>query len=289
MEKGIVFFSFDNGTTWESRSKGLPAGIFLSDIAVGEEVLGLSTKQHGIFVFDEASGEWKGVKTNPAPGDEVNVLYFFQGSMLAGTKESGIFISSNLGGSWAPYTQGLKNLTIRKLSAIDNRLYACTNDGLYVFDEATKSWKLEYGQSMLQVNGIKGLHGEIYLGTNKGVFKKKQSGGEWKQIMPNRSLHNISADRKNIYALTYSELFISPDKGMTWQSDQKGLPAGMYSFQVTEKDNTVLAGQWDGVYVKTPSQGWKLSSQGLPYNFPVLELVVSGDVLVVGSSQWSGE
>ena len=63
----------------------------------------------------------------------------------------------------------------------------------------------------------------------------------------------------------------------------------MYSFQVIENHNTVLAGQWDGVYIKTTSQGWKLSNHGLPVSFPVLELVVKGDIIVAGSSQWSNE
>ena len=107
--------------------------------------------------------------------------------------------------------------------------------------------------------------------------------------MPGRSLHNISSDRRNMYALTYNELFISSDRGNSWHSDQKGMPAGMYSFQVIEKGNTVLAGQWDGVYVKTDSQGWKLSNKGLPFNFPVLELVITTDIIVAGSSQWSNK
>ena len=107
--------------------------------------------------------------------------------------------------------------------------------------------------------------------------------------MTNRSLHNIGSDRKNIYALTYNELFVSSDNGTTWNSDQKGMPVGMYTFQIIEKDNTVLAGQWDGVYVKTASQGWTLSNKGLPFNFPVLELAITADIMVAGSSQWSNK
>jgi hypothetical protein len=60
-----------------------------------------------------------------------------------------------------------------------------------------------------------------------------------------------------------------------------------YTFQVIEKDNTLLAGQWDGVYIKRGAIGWALSNQGLPKDLPVLELVVSGNTVVAGSSQWS--
>lgn len=57
-----------------------------------------------------------------------------------------------------------------------------------------------------------------------------------------------------------------------------------YTFQVIEKDNTVLAVQWDGVYIKRGQQGWALSNQGLPKDLPVLELVVTGNTIVAGSS-----
>jgi photosystem II stability/assembly factor-like uncharacterized protein len=286
-DKGIVYFSFDNGKTWENRSRGLPDNIFLSDLAVSNDFLGLTTKKNGIFTFDFSTQEWKAIKSIPIENDEINALYFHQKELFAGTKNSGIFISSDKGSNWAAYSKGLQNMTIRKLLVIGDKFYAGTNGGLYFYDRLSKQWKLDYGHSSLQVNGIKELNGQIFIGTNQGAFRKKNN--EWTQVMTNRSLHNISSDRKNIYAMTYSELFISSDNGTTWHSDQKGMPDGMYTFQVVEKDNTVLAGQWDGVYVKTGSQGWTLSNKGLPLNFPVLEIVFTSDFLVAGSSQWSKE
>lgn len=286
-DKGIVYFSFDNGKTWENRSQGLPDNIFLTDIAVSHAFLGLATKKNGMFIFDYSLKEWKVVKSIPIENDEINALHFHQNRLFAGTKSSGVFISSDKGVNWAAYNEGLQNMTIRKLIAIGDKLYAGTNGGLYFYDQLSKRWKLEYGHSSLQVNGIINLNGEIFIGTNQGAFRKKNNA--WEQIMNNRSLHNIGSDRKNIYALTYSELFVSSDKGTTWHSDQKGMPNGMYTFQVVEKDNTILARQWDGVYVKTASQGWVLSNQGLPINFPVLEIVFTSDFIVVDSSQWSKE
>jgi len=287
VEKGIVYFSFDNGKTWANRSRGLPDNIFLSDMAVGNDFLGLATKKNGIFTYDFSIEKWIVIKSIPTENDEINALYFHQNKLFAGTKNSGVFISWDKGDNWAGYNEGLQNLTIRKLLVIEDKLYAGTNGGLYVYDIVSKKWKLEYGHASLQINGIKELQGELFIGTNQGAFKKKNN--EWKQIMTNRSLHNIGSDRKNIYALTYSELFVSSDNGTTWRSDQKGMPVGMYTFQVIEKDNTVLAGQWDGVYVKTATQGWTLSNKGLPLNFPVLEIVFTTDFIVAGSSQWSKE
>ncbi|MCD9016030.1 WD40/YVTN/BNR-like repeat-containing protein [Parachryseolinea silvisoli] len=283
--KGIVYFSTDNGRTWENTSAGLPDDIFLSDIAAAPGFLGLSTKQHGIFLFNFAKNEWSALPTIPS-ADEINALYFHQGKILAGTKNNGLFISSDLGKTWVSFSRGLKNLTIRKLTDLEHKVYAGTNGGLYVLQESTNQWIPEHEENGLQVNGMRALDGDLYAGTNRGVFKKSKGGQDWKQIMPGRSLHNLGVDRKNIYALTYSELFISTDKGASWKSDQTGMPP-KYTFQVIEKDNTLLAGQWDGVYIKRGLQGWALSNQGLPKDLPVLELVVNGNTIVAGSSQWS--
>ena len=284
-KKGIVYFSTDNGQTWENTSAGLPENIFLSDIATAPGFLGLSTKQHGIFLFNFAKNEWSALATIPTT-DEINALHFHQGKILVGTKNNGLFISPDLGKTWTPFSRGLKNLAIRKLTYLEQKLYAGTNGGLYVLQESTNQWTSEHAETGLQVNGMRALDGDLYAGTNRGIFKKSKGERDWKQIMPGRSLHNLGVDRKNIYALTYSELFISNDKGATWKSDQTGMPP-KYTFQVIEKDNTLLAGQWDGVYIKRGLEGWALSNQGLPKDLPVLELVVSGNTVVAGSSQWS--
>jgi photosystem II stability/assembly factor-like uncharacterized protein len=287
-ERGIVYFSTDNGKTWENKSDGLPDGIFLSDMAVAPGLLGLSTKHQGIFLFNFVQNKWVSLATIPTP-DEINVLAFHGGKILAGTKSNGVFSSSDLGRTWMPLNHGLKNLTVRKLVYLEHSLYAGTNGGLYAFNESNQQWRPELDEPGLQVNGIRALAGDLYAGGNRGIFKKSKGKQEWKQIMPGYSLHNVGVDAKNIYALTYGkagELFRSPDKGRSWISDQTGMPP-RYTFQVIEKGNTLLAGQWDGVYVKHDKQGWVLSSQGLPKNLPVLELVITGNTIVAGSSQWS--
>jgi len=286
-EKGIVYFSYDTGKTWENKSKGLPDNIFLSDMATGTNFLGLTTKHNGIFIFDFPTNQWRKTETVPIENDEINVMYFYHNQVLVGTRNNGLFISSDKGRTWTTNNNGLKNLTIRRILAIEDKLYVGTNGGLFSFDELHKKWKLMFGQNGLQVNGIREFDKEIYIGTNQGVFKLDKIKNEWKNLMQNHSLHTISTDRKNIYALTYNELFVSSDNGNSWKSDQQGMPVGKYSFQVLAINNTLLAGQWDGVYSKTDSQGWKLSNEGLPAKFPVLELTSIDNLTIAASSQWS--
>jgi ligand-binding sensor domain-containing protein len=283
--RGIVYFSFDNGFSWEDKSLGLPPDIFLTDLATGPNFLGASTKRNGIFLFDFQLKRWTPSPTVPVGDDDVDVLTYHNGSMIAGTGNSGLFISSNRGKSWQSLNVGLPNLTIRKIVVIDNLLYACTNGGLFLMDEATHRWNLVYGESTLQVNGVLQFRDELYIGTNRGAFKRVKGKNTWQEVLSKAALHNIGSDSSNVYAMVYNELYVSPDNGHVWKSDQKGMPQGKYTFQVIPYKKDVFAGQWDGVYRKTP-MGWMLSNHGMPKDFPVTELVGSEGLLVAASSQW---
>lgn len=291
-ENGVIFFSFDNGGSWENKSIGLPEGIFLTDIATSDGLIGISTKQNGIFFYNFQANIWRSGANNPPTPNNLDALIFFNDQLLVGAENAGIFISDIQGQSWRPYNKGLEDLTIRKFAVVNNKLFVGTNSGLYSLNEKEKEWILEYGESTLQVNGITGLDGEIYIGTNHGLFKTSNGQKSWKNVMPNRSLHNISSDENTVYAMVYDELYTSTDQGNTWKSIQKGLPDQLYSFQVIKKDSVIMVGQWDGVYKKKGSDifpfatnEWEFSSRGLPSKFAVTEMKTYKNMLVIGTTR----
>ena len=291
-DNGIIFFSFDNGDSWENKSIGLPEGIFLTDIATSDELMGISTKQNGIFLYDFQANIWRSGTNKPPTPNNLDALIFFNDRLFVGTENAGIFISDIQGQSWKPYNKGLEDLTIRKFAVVNNKLFVGTNGGLYSLNEKENRWILEYGERTLQVNGITGLDGEIYIGTNQGLFKTSNGQKSWKNVMPNRSLHNISSDENTVYAMVYDELFSSTDQGNTWKSIQKGLPDQLYSFQVAKKDRAIMVGQWDGVYKKKGSyklsfanSEWESSSRGLPSKFAVTEMMTYKNIIVIGTTE----
>jgi photosystem II stability/assembly factor-like uncharacterized protein len=285
--KGIVYFSADNGANWMNKSKGLPDSIFLTDIAASATLLGVATKRHGIFLFDFQNEVWVKTVATPQTSDNLDALYFHHDKIFTGTQRDGIFVSKDKGRTWTQYNDGLVDLTIRKFAVIDNTLYVGTNGGLYSLNEKQNKWISEYGQSPLQVNGIIEFDNEIYIGTNQGAFKTVQRQSDWIQIMKNRSLHNISVAGKMVYALAYNELFASADKGNSWHSEQMGMPEGKYSFQLLQKDNVVLVGQWDGIYRNDSLKNWTAANNGLPKRFAVTEMKPYKDLVVIASSGWS--
>lgn len=282
---GIIYFSLDNANTWEDKSNGLPENITLTDIAVSIKLIGATTKQHGIFFYNFQEDRWVKTAGSPQTTSNLDALIFLDNKLFVGSENAGVFVSADEGKTWISVNQGLGNLTIRKFATIDNVLYVATNGGLFSLNEKGNQWTLEFGQNSLQVNGITEFDGEIYIGTNRGIFKSEILKKGWKQVMGNRALHNISSDNRVVYAMTYNELMASFDRGNTWQSLQKGLPAQLYSFQLLEKDNIVFVGQWDGVYKKHSSTGWVFSSIGLPGKFAVTEMKIYQNILIIGCSE----
>ncbi len=286
---GIVYFSKDNGRTWENKSRGLPEKIKigLGGIAASATLLGLATKEQGIYIFDFKDSIWVHIPTDEQIiKNNIGALVFYKNEIYIGTQFGGVFFSNNQGKTWVSKNSGLGNLTIRRFAEIDNRLFVGTNGGLYSFDEPLNKWELEFGQNALQVNGITEFEGNIYIATNQGVFKTEKEFKNWKQVLFDSSVHNISSDSKTIYAMTYNELLSSTDKGVSWQNIQNGLPKELYTFNVIENENVVFAGQWDGVYRKDGSSGeWKLSSNGLPNKFAITNIKAFNGLLVSAGSE----
>ncbi|MEX2514202.1 MAG: hypothetical protein WD398_14960 [Cyclobacteriaceae bacterium] len=173
-EDGIVYFSADNGITWKNASRGLPptVSIGLGGVSASLNLLGLATKENGVYLFNFKDSVWVKI---PADQEMVNgnigALTFYKNDIYVGTQYGGVFFSNNYGKSWTTKNTGLGNLTVRKMTEINGQLYVGTNYGLYAFNESSNKWELAYGQHAMQVNGISESDGNIYLATNQGAFK----------------------------------------------------------------------------------------------------------------------
>ncbi len=287
---GIVYISYNNGLNWQNFSKGLPQKIQvgLGAIGVSENAIGLATKDSGIYLFDSIKNTWQSIPTDSVIiKSNIGSMFFFKERLLVGSQFGGIFSTNNQGKNWVNLNDGLANLTIRKFAEIDNKLFVGTNAGLFLFDEKTKKWNLEFNDKMLQVNGISATKENIYIATNKGAFTKLKNQSNWKHIFINKSLHNINSDENAIYAMVYNELFISTDKGKTWQSNQQGMPIDLYTFNVVKSDNSIFAGQWDGVYRKDNlSEKWTAFNNGLPDKFAITNMKThKGRIIVSGNAR----
>ncbi|NJL76709.1 MAG: hypothetical protein HC892_18495 [Saprospiraceae bacterium] len=288
VQNGIVYFSYDNGANWINASNGLPEEIRigLGGIATSSQLIGIATKENGVYIYNFKDEIWDNVPTDQQIiAGNIGTLAIFDSAIFVGTQLKGVFYTTDYGKNWANLNSGLKNLTIRRFCEFNHTLYTCTNDGFYALIKSSNSWKLEFGQNSLQTNGATFYHGNFYLATNKGIFSQ-QTDKSWINSSPQFSMHNISSDKKHLYAMTYNELLLSSTDGKTWQSQQSGLPKELYTFNIINNNNLIFAGQWDGVYKKTDDNTmWELSSKGLPTKFAVTNLKTFNDILVISTSE----
>jgi ligand-binding sensor domain-containing protein len=286
---GLVYFSKNDGLDWENVGAGLPdsLSIGLGGIAVSENLLGIATKEKGVYLFDEKASKWDNLPTNEQIlKDQVGPLFFYSNHIFLGTQYGGVYFTNDLGKSWSLRNEGLSDKTIRRFVEINGVLYAATNDGLYSFDNPQQKWDKVYGQAGLQVNGVTEFKGDLYLATNRGVYKSNKNAKDGSLILPNHSVHNIAADKSTLYAMTYTSLLIATVDGITWKSCQAGLPDNLYTFNMIKKGDNLFAGQWDGVYKKADTMAsWKSTSRGLPTKFAATNLKVFKDILVVSMAK----
>ena len=288
VQNGIVYFSYDNGINWINSSNGLPEKIRigLDGIATSNQLIGVATKDNGIYLYNFENRIWDSIPTDKQIIEgNIGALAIMDSSIFVGTQFKGVFCTRDKGKNWTNLNDGLTNLTIRRFYEFNNILYVCTNDGFYFFDKFSANWKLEFGQNSLQTNGATFYRGSFYLATNRGIFSQ-QADKSWINSSPQFSMHNISSDKNQIYAMTYNELLLSSTDSKIWQSVQSGLPKELYTFNVLNHNDLTLVGQWDGVYRKTNGTiMWELSSKGLPEKFAVTNLKTFNDILVVSTSE----
>ncbi len=280
--KQVLFVSDDGGNSWAHRGDGIAEDAFLTDLSASGGKIVLSTKQHGLFQYDPDGIRWMSLPAKPGNLD-VDAILLRDNQIFAGTHGEGVMQSDDMGKTWRPVSLGLTSLVIRDLAFITGKLFAATNDGLFQY--AGESWERKFGEVNLQVNAVVN-HGNMpLLATNHGAFLQTENG--WKEILKDRSLHNISSVDETIFAMTYGELFLSTDHGNNWQSDQQGLPGGLYTFQVIGGEAGSLAGQWDGIYRKLPGIGWARIRATIPDKFAVTELLIHQNTIFAASSGWT--
>lgn len=284
---GIVYISNNEGV-WKNISNGLPNNIHigLGGITSSNNLLSIATKEEGIYIYQEQKNIWVQLPTHAhiIEGMIGPIIYFKNGYYI-GTQKKGVYHTDDKGKIWETVNANLKDYTIRRLVAIEGKLYACTNSGVYELNEKLKSWKQLFSETGLQVNGITSFKNSLYIATNKGVFKNDGL-GNWQNVLPNNSVHNISADSIQIHAMTYTSLLLHSTDGINWQKAQSGLPQNLYTFNVISHQGKLFAGQWDGVYTKTKSATtWTKWSKGLPVKFAATNLLTYKNQLVITTSE----
>ncbi len=281
-ENGRIFLSIDRGESWQRADNGFPQDATVNDFAYANGLYFAGTDANGVFISQDNLKSW--YKSNDGlPADvKIDAVETLKSEIILGTNKNGIFISEDEGKNWHVSNNGLTNLTVRCLYLFGLKIFVGTGDGIFVSDDRGKSWKHIY--SGKQINGITSLNDKIYAGHNMGTAISIDSGKTWNSIYDHSGFHNISNDGVHLFGMLYEPAVLkSLDGGLHWTKSDFGLP-NLYTFQITNVGNRLLAAQWDGIY-KSDNKGdrWVKSSEGLPVDQPFKELLVVDFTIVAGA------
>ena len=172
------------------------------------------------------------------------------GHIFAGTWGAGIWKSTDFGNTWNRVSEGLQSYDIRKLTALNDRIFVATAVGLYYTDDGSLNWipvneldeKASYRNIVINENSI-------YVATDDGKIYKSQNGGlAWSQTgkidEPLITMPIIISNNKMLVGAE-SGLFISEDEGKTWLKSNNEI-------NETIKDLSLID---ETVYITTLSKG----------------------------------
>ena len=141
-----------------------------------------------------AQGPWQ--KTNGPYGGTVSSMDTFGGYLWANTEAGGIYRSSNDGGSWEVYNNGIN----------------------FTFLDHT--------------NTLHAANGALWLTTNaQGILKLDNPDGTWTSVLGGHFYHLVHQGT-TLFAAKYSPPFIykSTDNGLTWTPSSTGIVKPSYGF-----------------------------------------------------------
>ncbi|MDG2153876.1 MAG: T9SS type A sorting domain-containing protein [Crocinitomicaceae bacterium] len=195
-----VFRSDNLGSTWSSKSNGLPSLLCHGMISVGSYLF-VGTP-NGVFKTIDQGENWSSAGMD---GEDSRCITNIADTLFVGTNGNGIFKSIDFGDSWVSVNNGLSSTNFRAIESKGNTLFAGGQIGTGVFRSIDfgNSWELLGGG--LATGSYRGFASNdqlILAGSfGSGVFYSTDNGDNWTSI-------NIGLLDQTIFDLEINENYI---------------------------------------------------------------------------------
>jgi hypothetical protein len=327
------------GGEWRSIGVGLPEGSVDTVLAGPDGSLYAGTSNG---IFRSVDGEtWTRSGADLIGNEILTLATDGRQQLFAGTAKNGVLRSSD-GESWEvllgeairepllplgrgrlPRSGRLPGSPVRAVLPAEDRVFAGTDHGVFVFVQRTDTWQAvnkglpdwaaKTGRAGVVVQTLlRGASkGELFAGTDKGIFHTADSGRSWQPR--NASLPGFDADsgsaEVSVLALHLDEnrrtrasvlmagsdrgVFRSLDGGASWEAASLGLPGTDVETGLSETPVTALVLAEDAVslessYFAATGEGLFVSTDGGVYWARVGEEVVSRPVSALAPSVRGG-
>jgi len=229
-------------------------------------------------------------------GCRVTALCVMGSTIIAGTADSGVYLSTDNGTSWKAANSGLTYLGTHYLGIIcvavrgRNIFMGTESGGVFLSANNGATWTgvnsglVNLGVSSLVVSGS-----NIFAGTlGSGVFLSADTGKHWTGVnsgLTYLGINSLVMGGGDIFAGTSNGgVFLSTNSGTNWTGVNTGLPQNIkYVYSLAVNGSSIFAGTFRGVFLSTnKGASWMAIDSGLT-NLFVWTLVVKGSNVFAGS------
>ncbi len=241
-----------------------------------------------IYGFN-ANAQWQ--KTNCPNGGETLCLAVNDSNIFAGTKDSGVYRSSNYGNTWVKIDTGLKHSGVSALAINDSIVFAGTLDsGMFMSSNYGNTWTLlnnslptNYNFTAIAISGT-----NIFASTlGKGIYMSSNNGQNWTAInigLSNKLVMSLFKYGDTLFAGTeLGPSFRSSNNGLNWDTMNTGLPTTYSVVSFAMSGTNIFAGTSYGLVYMSSNYGSSWETTGLTTNNKLNALAVYGDTIYAGT------
>ena len=238
------------------------------------------------------------VQTSGPSTGELHSLAVDNSNLYAGTRDGGLFLSTNNGNNWVAINSGITCSGggscnwITALVFAGSKFFAGTNGGVFVSTNSGANWS---GINSSLWNGnvwtfsVSGTY--LFAGTAGGVFRMPLNDTNWTYVstgLTNTFINALAVSGSTIFAGTSSGIFLSTNSGNNWSAANTGLTnTYIYAFAVSGAN--VFVGTNGGIFHSTNNGAiWTEANIGLVLPTPVTAFAVNGTNIFAGMHSTSG-
>ena len=296
-----VYFSLDTCNTWISKINDLPVQQVLNSlksdsgnvfVAAGGELY-LSKDKGDSWLLLRGGLNYSFVNSMTVIGSNI-----FIGASKGWTNDpiGGIFFSSDKGDNWI--SKGFDDMEAVSFASKNNIVVTGTlGRGCYLSTDNGINWLLTDTQDSLlkksYLSSVAMMGTDIFVcnsaenGYNGKIYFSSDIGINWVEKNANfNGIHvtSLTVSDHIIYATTYNGIYLSSDKGETWQNKSVGFPdTDLKVKTIAISGNNIFAGTRNAVYLSTDlGESWHLKSNGLPKYAEIQTLFVVGKNIFAG-------
>ena len=246
---GGIFRSSDQAQSWES----VHVNERILSVAAHGDFIFAGVDNHGLLRSKDKGKTWSPVTTFQAK--KARCFHSFEEMLYVGTDRQGVWGSSDSGTNWIQLSKHFpENAQVFSLSSVNGRLFAgLYQNGLVAWTSFETGWKKMGSVTPLALAEIDGTlvvghnPGGIYWSQDQGISWSKGHDKASNSLEPtlepaplelddNAPVWEMASGNGFIIAGASTGIFVSEDRGHTWQNSWKGLPldAPGVSFLITK-------------------------------------------------------